>query len=191
MLIQRIAGAVMAVVALTVPALADDLADISGLKLASAKPLAVQIAHGDQAIGPAGRASCGPMPDKVIQTGLQGHNAIRRKFWRPQIRANPVLSRLAADHACDMARRGTISHSDQRGRPIGVRAADMGYHWRVIGENLAAGAESIPDVMRAWQASPGHRANIMNRKMREFGFGWARSADGKTIYWAAVYARPG
>lgn len=187
MLIQRVSGAAMVFGALMLPAMADDY----GLRLASAKPLTVQIAHGDHSVGPAGRANCLPMSDRVIQAGLQGHNTIRRRFWLPQIKANSVLSRLAADHACDMARRGTVSHSDQRGRPIGVRAADMGYHWRVIGENLAAGADNIPDVMRAWQASPGHRANILNRKMREFGFGWARSGDGKTIYWAAVYARPG
>ncbi len=43
-----------------------------------------------------------------------------------------------------------------------------------------------PNVIRAWMNSPGHRRNILNPKVTEFG---VARAPGN--YWVLVMARPG
>ncbi|MCK9920809.1 CAP domain-containing protein [Frankia sp. AgPm24] len=41
----------------------------------------------------------------------------------------------------------------------------------IAAENIAAGQPTPDAVVRAWMASPGHRANILNRSLRRIGAG--------------------
>lgn len=66
-----------------------------------------------------------------------------------------------------------------------------GYRPTVIAENIAAGAAglfNLDGTLEQWGLSPKHRANITIARMKEFGIGHAVAADGKTVFWAAVYA---
>ena len=63
-----------------------------------------------------------------------------------------------------------------------------GYNWQTCGENIAAGQPSIRAAVKAWLASPGHCANIMDPDFEEMGLGMARNADSDYgIYWTQVF----
>jgi uncharacterized protein YkwD len=61
----------------------------------------------------------------------------------------------------------------------------------VVGENIAWGSGSLAtprSIMRAWMNSPGHRANILNRRFREIGVGIAKGAPAAGVGNGATYA---
>ncbi|WP_246184969.1 CAP domain-containing protein [Paracoccus aestuariivivens] len=103
---------------------------------------------------------------------------------------DPRLARVAAAHACDMARRGLMSHKGSSTRGPMPRAKAAGYAPTIVAENIAAGPYNQPQVLAQWAASSGHIANIMIPQLRDFGIGKAVGSDGKTVYWSAVYAAP-
>ena len=45
-------------------------------------------------------------------------------------------------------------------------------------------------VLAEWNASGGHRANMLIPQVRHYGIGQAIGPDGRTRFWAAVYAAP-
>lgn len=151
---------------------------------------AVMVVHQDFSVEQGGSAQCGEMRKAYLESAEYEHNRYRLQHGLKPFSQNDVLSKLASVHACDMARRGTVTHRSHTGLRAGQRADIAGYGWRRIGENVGARADSVSEVVAAWIASPGHRSNIMDRKMREFGLGWASSGDGRTMYWAAIYADP-
>ena len=68
-----------------------------------------------------------------------------------------------------------------------TRMLDCGYAaGGALGENIAAGQASPADVMAAWIASSGHRANIENPAFQSIGVGVAQGAIGP--YWVQDFA---
>lgn len=57
-----------------------------------------------------------------------------------------------------------------------------------MAENIGMGFKSAEQVQAAWIASSSHLSNIMLPQVQEFGIGKAIGADGRTVFWAAVYA---
>ena len=108
----------------------------------------------------------------------------------PPLRADARLARAAADHACDMAGRGLMAHQGSRTQGPVQRVKGAGYRPAVTAENIAAGPFDLARVLAAWNRSSGHLGNIMLPPVADFGIGHAVAADGKTIFWAAVYAAP-
>ena len=53
--------------------------------------------------------------------------------------------------------------------------------WTNAAENVAFG-QSVDDVVDAWLASPGHRANILNPALTHIGIGFAVGSDGRTYF---------
>jgi uncharacterized protein YkwD len=51
---------------------------------------------------------------------------------------------------------------------------------------VAFGFTSAAAVMRAWMASPPHRANILNCHVKALGAGVQRATNG-TYYWTQVF----
>ena len=139
---------------------------------------------------PAGQATC-----LATSSGQNGHgaaatNAMRSAVGLPPVSPSPVLARVAAQHACDMAQRGRMTHIGSRTAGPGPRVKAAGYAPSVTAENIAAGPFSQERVLAEWNASAGHRANILIPQMRDYGIGQAIGPDGKTRFWAAVYAAP-
>jgi uncharacterized protein YkwD len=63
----------------------------------------------------------------------------------------------------------------------------------VVGENIAAGQETLDDALRAWAASEGHCRNLLDARYAEFGLArvvGGREGDPYGVYWALVMARP-
>jgi len=75
--------------------------------------------------------------------------------------------------------------------PTGVGVSDLGgqvfYEYILIGENLALGNfRDEESLLRAWMASPGHRANILNTHYVDIGVAVGKgSFEGRDV-WMAV-----
>lgn len=139
---------------------------------------------------PAGAANCTATSGQDNRAGAAATSQLRAQAGLPPVRASALLAKVAAAHACDMARRGTMAHSGSRSKGPAQRVKQMGYAPRVTAENIAAGPFGLGQVLGAWNGSPGHRDNIMIPQVRDYGIGRAVGADGKTVFWAAVYAAP-
>ncbi|RJG08806.1 CAP domain-containing protein [Pseudomonas cavernicola] len=101
---------------------------------------------------------------------------------------NATLATAAETHTRAMANNNFFDHKDRDGRTPGDRAELAGYVGRQIGENIAAGHDTVRKVVDGWLASPGHCANLMNPQFRELGAAYA--VDPKSdagIYWTAMF----
>lgn len=109
---------------------------------------------------------------------------IRSSAGRPALKRNPALRRAAERHAASMARHGYFSHDGRNGSSPGDRARAAGYKWCSVAENIARGQASPQQAITEWMGSRGHRKNILNAKMTEYGM--AQVGD---VY-VMVVARP-
>jgi uncharacterized protein YkwD len=108
-------------------------------------------------------------------------NVERRKRGRAALRHNPGLALAGQRHARDMVSRRYFAHVSRSGAEFGDRIRRTGYlrggGRAVLGENLAwgGGRHATPRrIVRSWMRSPGHRANILQRRFREVGIGVVR-----------------
>ncbi len=110
----------------------------------------------------------------------------------PPLRWSGVLAQLASRHAHDMAARNTVTHDDAQGRGPAQRATAAGYEWGVFAENVAGHHAGVAEVVRAWENSAGHCANLMESAVTELGAACAPGAPGAEYkaYWAMELAKP-
>jgi uncharacterized protein YkwD len=105
------------------------------------------------------------------------------------LRLNDRLSRAAARHSADMARRNYFEHGNFVGRIRAVDYLSGASSWRV-GENIAWGTGRYARpaaIVRAWMNSPPHRRNILNSGFREIGIGIARGVPRSGLGGGATY----
>lgn len=146
--------------------------------------------HGDVVISAAGPASCAPSTAAERAATLAASNAARARTGQGPLVIHPTLQRVTEQMACEMARRGTMTHvSTDGGRP-GPRLKAAGYRPAVTTENIAAGRMDLGRVMAEWTRSPDHLSNVVRPGLRHMGIGHATGSDGKTVYWSAIYAQP-
>ncbi|MFN3277979.1 MAG: CAP domain-containing protein [Paracoccus hibiscisoli] len=150
---------------------------------AAKDPYAVQV-------GPPGQATCLATAAAHNAAGAQATNRARARAGLPPVQPDPQLARVAAQHACDMALRGRMTHLGSTTTGPSMRLKQTGYQPSIAAENIAAGPFSLNRVLSEWTASPGHLDNILLPQVRDFGVGQALAEDGRTVYWAAVYAAP-
>jgi uncharacterized protein YkwD len=85
------------------------------------------------------------------------------------------LATAAAGHAQDMVTRGFFAHTTPDGVDFSARIRAAGYRdYLTVAENLAWGSGVLAtpaEIVRAWMASTGHRANILDGTLRESGIG--------------------
>lgn len=137
-----------------------------------------------------GAVTCYQTSMRENQAAVQATNATRKARGLPSLKPNAELAVAAARHACDMARRGVMSHRGSGTRGPMQRLKKAGYRPSIAAENIAAGPFTQDRVLREWVRSSGHLANILIPQVRHYGIGKAVGADGKTVYWAAVYGAP-
>jgi len=112
----------------------------------------------------------------------------------PRLRINNRLSKAAMWHTHDMVHRSYFGHVSSRGRDVVDRLYRTHYlggrfSW-AVGENLAwgSGDRGTPrEIVQAWMASPGHRANMLDRRYREIGIGVIANGPTHTDIPAATY----
>lgn len=101
---------------------------------------------------------------------------------------NPLLEQAALMHVQDMATVNFFSHEGSDGLSVSNRADNVGYNWRAIGENIAAGQLEIEEVHQGWLDSPGHCRNIMNPLFTEVGAACVPGVETDYgTYWAVVF----
>lgn len=158
--------------------------------------LALPAAAGDDVRNPtrpanAAGVTCYNTSRQENEAAAQATNAARKRRGLAPLRANDDLARAAARHACDMARRSVMSHRGSNMHGPMQRLKRTGYKPRLAAENIAAGPSwGQEQVLRAWERSSGHLANILIPQIRHYGIGKAIGADGRTVFWAAVYSAP-
>ena len=98
----------------------------------------------------------------------------------PAVQQSQQLARAAQGHAADMVTRHFFAHVTPGGSTLGDRVAATGYlkgrsDWE-LGEAIAWAQQPLDtadSLVRAWLASPPHRAILLDRRFREVGIGVA------------------
>lgn len=109
-------------------------------------------------------------------------NAVRAEAGVPPVAACSRLGHSAQRYAATMAASGAFGHIAPDGSGPGERISAVGYRWRMLGENIAAGQISVYEVMQGWRGSASHLATMTDPAFTHVGFGRARSAQART-YW--------
>lgn len=112
---------------------------------------------------------------------------------RPSLVFNPRLADAALKHSRSMAELGFFDHTDPNGKTVGGRSKESGYRYRVVGENIAAGHDSVEDAVRGWLLSTSHCENMIDSRFVEFGIAKVTStnpSDPYGSYWTLVLGQP-
>ena len=136
------------------------------------------------------------MPDdrsiESMEQAVARHvNEVRRAHDRLPLEVDRTLSRVAREHACALARQGTLSHDGPSRQSVGDRVKAAGKPFRMVGENLAwnqNAQDPVSSAMSGWLRSPGHRENILRPGFSETGIGICRR--GPAYYFVQVFLRP-
>jgi uncharacterized protein YkwD len=136
----------------------------------------------------------------VARRALELVNAARSKARRcgrrrydaaPPLTLSAALADAASIHARDMAQRGSMDHRGSDGSSSAERVTRVGYRWRAVAENIAAGQPDADTVVAAWLMSSGHCVNLMGPQYTEMGIAFAPAPSrNPAIYWAQVFAAP-
>lgn len=113
---------------------------------------------------------------------LAAINATRKANGAPAWTYNPRLETAARSQARLMASKDTLSHD--LGVTLRQRVTEAGY-LGAVGENVAKGYKTLPEVIEGWLASQGHKNTLLSPKFTEFGLAVARTGSGK-LYWAMI-----
>lgn len=111
-------------------------------------------------------------------------NAARQQNGVALLEADSGLARAAAVRAQEISR--SFSHTRPGGGSFVSALSESGVAYRSAGENIASGQSSADEVVRAWLASPGHRANILAGRYSRIGAA-AIEVNG-TTYWVQLFA---
>lgn len=139
-------------------------------------------------------------------------NERRHAAGAANVQLEPRLSTIAQAHAVHQARLGTMAHrtAETGGIEDRVRSAAI-RDWDMVGENLAQGRpitytsrnddgsdptvachtpQSLAfDIVRAWDASPGHSRTLRERAFTHLGSGAAFLPERETVYVVHDFAR--
>lgn len=168
------------------------------------------IIHGDQSLGLGTFINLNQRPISDQTMEIEGFvlyftNLQRTQAGLKPLVLDPKLSEIARDHSLDMAQNNFFSHTNLKGEDPTARATRHGYlvtkpfaggEWVGIGENIGemptgnvqgvgyvnSDPRSIAEAqVNGWMASPGHRANILNRNYDVIGIG---TAYARTYYYS-------
>ncbi len=107
---------------------------------------------------------------------LREVNTVRRSHGLDPLRSSTRLARAALAHTHSMLTLGYLAHRSFDGTSFSARVKRFyparGKGW-TVGENIAMFGGVMPSakqVVGAWMASPGHRANLLRPFFRDAGF---------------------
>ena len=83
---------------------------------------------------------------------------------------NDRLSQAASEKADDMFAYDYWAHVSPSGKTPWMFIKSAGYSYVYAGENLARGFTTADAVVKAWMASPDHKANVLSANYRDVGF---------------------
>ena len=118
-------------------------------------------------------------------------NAYRKEKGLRPLKLQPALTEAARAHSRDLAKWDRISHFGSDGSNPWDRVKRAGYNARLAAENVGTGQVTLDEVMKGWQASPGHNKNLLLPDAEHMGI--ALVQDPKTefkTFWTLVVASP-
>ena len=135
-------------------------------------------ANGGCAVG----AAWGSSNPAFASTTLRLVNQHRARIGARPLKTSASLTKAAVWKSSHMMHLGYFAHDDAApaSRTLGQRVSACGYRGASWAENIALGQRSPGEVVRAWIASPGHRANIENRRYTTTGIGAVTRAGSPT-----------
>lgn len=110
-------------------------------------------------------------------------NEVRAEEGLRPLVGDARLAKVALRRAGVCARRDRLSHA---GWLDALRAGGFRVGSRAFGEVLARGQDRPVEAVRAWLASPPHRANLLGEDFRRVGFGVAEGHGDR--WWAGVFS---
>ena len=121
---------------------------------------------------------------------LDSVNSIRAGKSLTPLKICRPLVKAAQNYAKKMALQDFLDHTGKDGSTPGTRIQKAGYDWvnsrngSMIAENIAAGQNSVLEVMRGWSKSRSHYKNMMTPEFTHVGFGVAVNPNSKyKKYW--------
>ncbi len=109
---------------------------------------------------------------------LAAVNALRKEGCRcgnrrmppaPPLNWDNRLQKAAQRHADDMHRHNFFDHRGSDDSTMSERAAEAGFEWSYIAENIAYGYPSAEAVVQTWKESPGHCENMLDPNYTRMG----------------------
>lgn len=118
---------------------------------------------------------------------LANLNAERAARDLPPLRLDPALETVAQKHACENAKRMSISHVSADGSQLQHRLRRAGYKFSTAAENTGRGFASGKRAVEWWMNSPGHKKNMLMSSVKDVGVGIALSSDpDNRLHWILV-----
>lgn len=121
------------------------------------------------------------------QAMLDRHNNHRTGLGLAALAPNAKLNQIAQDQADFQAQHLNVGHDGEGGTRVDDRAADVGYLFLNLGENVGSAGGGI-EMFNDWLASSGHRDVLEGAQYTEIGLGMAEFLGMQ--YWCVVFGRP-
>ncbi|MEK7228358.1 MAG: CAP domain-containing protein [Patescibacteria group bacterium] len=120
---------------------------------------------------------------------IEATNKERVSAGLPPLSTNVKLGVSAQMKVDDMIARQYFEHASPTGEGVSDLGAKAGYQYVIMGENLALGNfTSSNDIVDAWMKSPGHKANILNKRYQEIGVSVELGMyEGKEVWFAVQH----
>jgi uncharacterized protein YkwD len=104
--------------------------------------------------------------DAIIKVG----NDVRASHGLAPLAEHHLLNKVAEERLHDMFQKQYIGHVSPSGEQASDHAQRLGYHYKIIAENIASGYFlNNQKVIDGWMQSPGHRQNMLSPDIREIG----------------------
>jgi len=133
-------------------------------------------------VAPAVSAQEVPLDAGAVRAAVLAEtNAYRASKNIPQLQENAALEAAATAYAVYLAEHEKMGHTAD-GRNPPKRVAAQGYKWCFISENVwssfrhsetTLAEELARKAMDGWKTSPGHNANLLQKRAHEIGIGAA------------------
>jgi uncharacterized protein YkwD len=104
-----------------------------------------------------------------LEKARQLINAYRKQHGLKPLNLNAALTEAAKLHARDLAKWDRISHYGSDGSNPWDRVKRVGYKAKVAAENVGTGQVTVEEVLKGWEASPGHNKNLLLREAEHMG----------------------
>ncbi len=133
-----------------------------------------------------GRVAAQPAPDcdtaaASAATMLARTNEARATLGLPAYRANDTLTRIAFEHARDMAANAYFSHTGRDGRNEDARARDAGYgagRQKLKVDEVFVARKDLDEAFQWLMSDPDHQPLLVHRGFVEVGSGAACTSYG-------------
>lgn len=119
-------------------------------------------------------------------------NEVRAEHGLPALKPMRLLDASSQAKADDMADYHYFGHVGPSNRSLAYFLDNAKYQYSFAGENLAMGFSDAGAVVKAWQGSPTHNANLVDKDFKEIGVGLQTGYyhGAPTVYVAQHFGTP-